>query len=420
MRRILFLAVFFISTAILAQENKFNYQAVVRNTAGEIMPDQNVSFRINILQGNIAGPIVFQEEHTGITTNNFGLVQFQIGNGTNITGSIESLMWNDNDYFVQIELDENGGTNYQIMGTSQLVYVPLAVYSDKSGEAENVINENQQLSISGNELSINGTGGNSVILPSGESLPTGTNGSMLFNDGTEWTLSSLLYHDNNKIGIGTTTPSSILDIEFTFADGFGLYSKNTSTVDGSAAIGGESYGPTRGCLGVNGGSSFLGTGIDLTGKNLGVFGVSNTIGGYGVYGEGRTYGAFFNNMVSDKNVSIAGANAAIEVDGGAVFGTETNALKIMDIIEVTGTTDPIMDATIFPMPAGWNGENTRVLFLEIKYNNNVWYGGNMPAYGVNEEPGYFFESVNNEFWIQYPSEPEYLGKPYRVIFMKVE
>jgi len=115
---------------------KFNYQAVVRNASGEIIASSSVSMRIAILSGSSTGTEVFAEEHA-LTTNDFGLVNFQIGGGSNQTGSIASIDWGANSYFVAVELDATGGTNYSATGTAQLLSVPYALYA-KSASVDNV------------------------------------------------------------------------------------------------------------------------------------------------------------------------------------------------------------------------------------------------------------------------------------------
>ncbi len=110
----------------------FNYQAIVRDTTGQVLQNQLVGIRASILQGSSTGTSVYSETHS-ITTNNFGLINFQIGSGNIISGDFASINWGGNSYFVQIELDETGGSNYQILGTSQLLSVPYALYSETSG-----------------------------------------------------------------------------------------------------------------------------------------------------------------------------------------------------------------------------------------------------------------------------------------------
>ncbi|MFH2144207.1 MAG: tail fiber domain-containing protein, partial [Bacteroidota bacterium] len=47
--------------------------------------------------------------------------------------------WASDLTFIQIELDETGGTNYQMMGLSQLLSVPYALYAEKSGVSDSSI-----------------------------------------------------------------------------------------------------------------------------------------------------------------------------------------------------------------------------------------------------------------------------------------
>lgn len=55
------------------------------------------------------------------------------------------------------------------------------------------------------------------------SLPTGTAGQTLRHDGTDWVANSLLYNNGTNIGIGTTTPTNILDVATGTSNSFGNY-----------------------------------------------------------------------------------------------------------------------------------------------------------------------------------------------------
>lgn len=70
----------------------FNYQAVVRNSSGEVIANQNVSFRISILQGSESGAVLYSETHT-VSTNAFGLVNLKIGDGTVVSGVFSPGGW---------------------------------------------------------------------------------------------------------------------------------------------------------------------------------------------------------------------------------------------------------------------------------------------------------------------------------------
>lgn len=111
----------------------FKYQTVVRDNTGNVMVNQNVSFRMSILQGSITGPSMYTEMHL-LATNEQGLVNLEIGNGILLTGDFSAIDWGGDAYFLKVEMDPNGLTNYQLMGTTQLLAVPYAMYSEATGD----------------------------------------------------------------------------------------------------------------------------------------------------------------------------------------------------------------------------------------------------------------------------------------------
>lgn len=113
------------------------YQAVARNVNGEAITNQNVSFRISILQGSAEGTIVYQETQAS-TTNQFGLANLNIGNGNIVTGAFNVIDWSKGDYFVKIEFDPKGGDNYSYMGSSQMLSVPYSLYAEHAKVADNL------------------------------------------------------------------------------------------------------------------------------------------------------------------------------------------------------------------------------------------------------------------------------------------
>jgi hypothetical protein len=132
-----------------------NYQASVRDGEGTIVANQEVSFKIEILSGSASGTVVYRETHI-VTTNDQGLVDLKIFGGDN-DGSWSPIDWSAADYFLKVYLDLAGGTDFVEMGTSQMLSVPYAFH------AGTVATEKQELSVSGEQLSI--SGGNTVDLP---------------------------------------------------------------------------------------------------------------------------------------------------------------------------------------------------------------------------------------------------------------
>ena len=121
-----------------------------------------------------------------------------------------------------ITITDNGGD--QTIDISSLAYDDTTVRSDINdntaaiaahGIADEDIsatNEIQTLSLLGSDLSISGTGGNTITLPSA----SGTTGSVFFadTDGTQTENNSQFFWDNNnnRLGIGTASPTHKLQV----------------------------------------------------------------------------------------------------------------------------------------------------------------------------------------------------------------
>lgn len=105
-----------------------NYQGVARDANNVPLINQSISLQISILAGTPSSPAVYQEVHT-LTTTDLGLFALEIGSGTVGSGTFAAIDWGNDLHFVQVEMDVTGGTNYQLMGTSQLVSVPYALHA---------------------------------------------------------------------------------------------------------------------------------------------------------------------------------------------------------------------------------------------------------------------------------------------------
>jgi hypothetical protein len=133
MKKILFILISLAAvTGLFAQvPERISYQAVIRNPAGQLVADKPVGMRISILRSPGSVP-VYSEVHTP-TANANGLVTLEIGGGTPVTGTFAAIDWSLGDYFLQTETDPDGGANYTINGTSQLLSVPYALHAATAG-----------------------------------------------------------------------------------------------------------------------------------------------------------------------------------------------------------------------------------------------------------------------------------------------
>ena len=132
----------FLSIAIFAQSPQaVCYQAVATDAAGVELQARNISVRATLFQGTIDGNIVSQEVFA-VTTDEFGLFNLEIGQGGAVAGvpAFADINWGQGPFFLGMEMDPAGGTDFVSLGKSQIISVPYALYSDRSNTAQNAVN----------------------------------------------------------------------------------------------------------------------------------------------------------------------------------------------------------------------------------------------------------------------------------------
>jgi hypothetical protein len=139
MQKTIFLLLFaFVYSGIYAQApQKFRYRCVIRDTLGNIVPDQKVGIQICILEGSSSGHVRYSESQKA-TTNSFGLVDLEVGSGNVISGSLKSLKWCRKTYFIKIETDLSGGFKYALSQASQLLNIVYALQAENYSMTSNL------------------------------------------------------------------------------------------------------------------------------------------------------------------------------------------------------------------------------------------------------------------------------------------
>ena len=126
---IIALAHFLINSSIFAQApQKMSYQAVISNSNDSLLISTPVGMLISLVQSSPTGIVVYSETQTA-TTNANGLVSLQIGMGTALSGTFSGIDWAAGPYYVKTETDLNGGTNYTIISSNEILSVPYALFS---------------------------------------------------------------------------------------------------------------------------------------------------------------------------------------------------------------------------------------------------------------------------------------------------
>ncbi len=116
--------------AVAQAPDKMSYQAVIRDTEGNLVAGETVGMKITIIQGTVEGTVVYSETRATQSNAN-GLVTFEIGGeGSTVeSGVFSAIDWSAGPYFIKTETDPSGGTDYTITGINQLLSVPYAFHA---------------------------------------------------------------------------------------------------------------------------------------------------------------------------------------------------------------------------------------------------------------------------------------------------
>ncbi len=249
LRSILFSILFLITdyqsvAQSLGAPESMNYQAVIRDGSGNVLVSQAVGLQIKILQGSSSGSSVYEETFAP-TTNAYGSIAIQIGTGIVVSGTFNTIDWGGNTHFVETAVDIDGtanGTSYVIISTTQLMSVPYALHAKtatNTDAAENVALGNNALSTNSSGIAntalgyssgSNITSGNYNITigkSAATSSPASINEIAIGANGIGYGDNSVTLGNSSvtktilrgNIGIGTVTPTSLLQISDPNAQG---------------------------------------------------------------------------------------------------------------------------------------------------------------------------------------------------------
>jgi len=138
MKKLLFSFMLLCTTVAFAQVPQgISYQAIALNGSGNAVANANVGLRLSILDNAATGTVLYTETHIKMT-NGQGLFNTIIGQGSPTSGNFTSINWGTGDKFLKVEIDVAGGTNYAIVGTTQLLSVPYALMAGGLAANSNV------------------------------------------------------------------------------------------------------------------------------------------------------------------------------------------------------------------------------------------------------------------------------------------
>jgi hypothetical protein len=123
------IAFLLLTTLVKAQTPQgFNYSAVARDASGKPLANRNVGVQLSILKTSPTGALQYAENHL-VNTDGYGLFNLVVGNGIVQSGSMSNIQWGNDNHYLKVAIDANGGSNYITMGTTQIMSVPYALHA---------------------------------------------------------------------------------------------------------------------------------------------------------------------------------------------------------------------------------------------------------------------------------------------------
>ncbi|MCB0483171.1 MAG: fibrobacter succinogenes major paralogous domain-containing protein, partial [Flavobacteriales bacterium] len=131
----LFFTFYFAALMLLEAQippSAFNYSAVARKPSGQPIATSTVGIQISIVKTTAQGSVEYSENHA-VNTDQFGLFNLTVGGGAVQSGSMNTIDWSSDNYYLKVGMDTSGGTSFLTMGTTQLLSVPYALYAKSAG-----------------------------------------------------------------------------------------------------------------------------------------------------------------------------------------------------------------------------------------------------------------------------------------------
>ena len=373
-----------VGTSIYAQSpQKMSYQAVLRNATNEILSLHTVSIRLSILQND---NVVYMETHLP-TTNINGLITLQIGAGATLAGKFSSIDWSKGPFFVKTETDPDGGFNYSIVGTTELLSVPFAFYALSSKSTFDTTSIDNRLTLASTQIEFN----RKQILSNIDSINTKINS----------VDAALLLLDYQKLGKFVSSISlegnDIFDIKI---NGNLLASKNVTVggnieSSGSTSTLGTLEKPFKG-LYISSGS--LSIASDTLGKNIPAAVLSNVEGNLQISSGGLE--------LIGKNSSFIAPRIVSTLTGNASTATKLDTARTINGVAFDGSKDIVLPEidhdSAYVKTGQLNGTDSFNILMKgnLGASGNVTVAGNIEALGststlgTNEKPfkGLFISS----------------------------
>lgn len=139
-----------LSSVTFAQNNGITYQAVIYSTTGESVPgiknsnsplsNKAICLQFSIVDENTQTE--YQEKVT-VSTDDFGMVNLVIGNGTQTGGyanSFNAIVWSNPNKYLKVSVDQTGNcSSFELISDQILTYVPFALSANSATSVSGIV-----------------------------------------------------------------------------------------------------------------------------------------------------------------------------------------------------------------------------------------------------------------------------------------
>ena len=185
----------------LLNAQAFSFQATVRDGNKNILKNQEIGFKISILSDSNFRTL-YSENHQ-LKSSRKGIATLMIGKGQQNYGNFNTVIKSNNRFYLKIESDLLGGTNYTLIDTVPITPLPYALQAE-NGAPLPEIGSDQVLAYCDNQLTWVKHG----CPPNVDSLKCGTNFNFRTNQDNSLTIH---YSNGNK---GYLEPTEFESINF--------------------------------------------------------------------------------------------------------------------------------------------------------------------------------------------------------------
>ena len=140
---------------LVAQTNPegMNYQAVARNTKGEILADQPIALKLILFSVQSTGKIEYYNEVHDVVTSTTGVFSLVVGKGKKESGVFETVPWSKENIWMEVSIKSKGQSDFVTISNSKLLAVPYAFYAATAGQVSGAAQEGSSANAKDMDLS---------------------------------------------------------------------------------------------------------------------------------------------------------------------------------------------------------------------------------------------------------------------------